>query len=182
MIHYIIPWNTEKNIGIAYNTSMQIVGENDFVCFLDADACFTTSFFGKQLEDIVTKYPESEFFTCYTNRVGCPWQLYGDQKTNDIAYHRQIGLELYNNSYDSVTQIQDPVNALSGVLILISKRLWLNLGGFNENGMLGIDNEFYFKALSQNQIIYRMNGVYVYHWYRGGDFSRSKESKKHLLK
>ena len=54
-------------------------------------------------------------------------------------------------------------------------------GGFNEKGMLGIDNEFYFKALSQNKLIYRMDGVYVYHWYRGGDFSRSIESKKHLL-
>ena len=68
------------------------------------------------------------------------------------------------------------------MLILLSKKLWLDIGGFNENGMLGVDNEFYFKALSQNKIIYRMNGVYVYHWYRGGDFSRSIESKRHLLK
>jgi len=182
MIHYIIPWNTGKNVGAAYNTSMHLVGESDFVCFLDADACFTTSFFGKQLEDIVRKYPESGFFTCYTNRVGCPWQLYGDPKTNDMKYHREVGLQLFNNYYDSVTQIQDPVNAMSGVLILISKKVWRDIGGFRENGMLGIDNEFYFKALSQNQIMYRMNGVYVYHWYRGGDFSRSIKSTKHLLK
>lgn len=181
MIYYIIPWNSSKNIGVAYNTSMEIVGENDYVCFLDADACFTTHFFGKQIEDIVEKNSECGFFTSYTNRVGCSWQLYGDSKSNDISYHREIGSHLYNNFYDKVTQIVDPVNALSGVLMLISKKTWRDVGGFNERGMLGIDNEFYFKALSQNKIIYRMDGVYVYHWYRGGDFSRSIESKKHLL-
>lgn len=181
MIHYIIPWNSEKNIGKSYNSSMELVSDEDYICFIDADACFTTHFFGKQLEDIVEKYPESGFFTCYTNRVGCPWQIYGDSKSNDISYHREVGKNLYDNFYDSVTQIVDPVNALSGVLILISKKLWMDIGGFEEKGMLGIDNEFYFKAISQNKIIYRMDGVYVYHWYRGGDFSRSIESKRHLL-
>jgi len=181
MIHYIIPWNTEKNIGVSYNSSMNLVNDDDYICFLDADACFTTHFFGKQIESIVKKYPDSGFFTCYTNRVGCTWQLYGDPSSNDISYHREIGLNLYNEHYDSVTQIQDPVNALSGVLILVSKKIWKDLGGFNEKGMLGVDNEFYFRALSQNKVIYRMNGVYVYHWYRGGDFKRTIENKKHLL-
>lgn len=181
MIHYIIPWNSEKNIGVSYNSSMKLVNDEDYICFIDADACFTTHFFGKQLEDIIKKYPESGFFTCYTNRVGCPWQIYGDSQSNDIASHREVGKYLYDNYYDSVTQIEDPVNALSGVLILISKKLWMDIGGFKEQGMLGIDNEFYFKALSQNKIIYRMDGVYVYHWYRGGDFSRSIKSKIHLL-
>jgi GT2 family glycosyltransferase len=182
MIHFIIPWNTEKNIGVSYNSSMKLIGDEDYICFIDADACFTTHFFGKQIEDIVKKYPECGFFTCYTNRVGCTWQLYGDPKSNDISEHRQIGLELYNNFYDSVTQIQDQVNALSGVLMLISKKVWSDIGGFKEDDMLGVDNEFYFKALSQNKIIYRMNGVYLYHWYRGGDMSRNIQSKKHLLK
>jgi hypothetical protein len=66
--------------------------------------------------------------------------------------------------------------------MLISKKVWSDIGGFKEDDMLGVDNEFYFKALSQNKIIYRMNGVYLYHWYRGGDMSRNLQSKKHLLK
>lgn len=181
MIHYIIPWNSEKNIGVSYNSSMKLINDEDYICFIDADACFTTHYFGKQLEDIIKKYPESGFFTCYTNRVGCPWQIYGDSQSNDIASHREVGKYLYDSYYDSVTQIEDLSNALSGVLILISKKVWQDIGGFKEHGMLGIDTEFYFKALSQNKIIYRMNGVYVYHWYRGGDFSRSIKSKIHLL-
>ena len=182
MIYYSIPWNTEKNIGVYYNQMMKLVDEDDYVCFIDGDATFTTTFFGKQLEDIVSKYKECEFFTCVTNRVGCSWQVSGDLPSNNIEEHRKYGKILYDDFYDSVTQIQDQVNALSGVLILISKKLWKDIGGFKEDGMLGIDNDFYFKALSQNRIIYRMDGVYLYHWYRGGDMSRSKESKMHLLK
>jgi GT2 family glycosyltransferase len=182
MIYYSIPWNTEKNIGVYYNQMMNMVNDDDYVCFIDADATFTTTFFGKQLEDIVTKYKECGFFTCVTNRVGCVWQLSGSIDSDNIKEHREYGQEIYDKYYDSVTQINDQVNALSGVLILVSKRIWKTIGGFSENGMLGVDNDFYFKALSQNQIIYRMDGVYLYHWYRGGDMSRSLESKKHLLK
>jgi GT2 family glycosyltransferase len=182
MIYYSIPWNTDKNIGIYYNQMMNLISDDDYVCFIDADAIFTTTFFGKQLEDIANQYKECGFFTCVTNRVGCSWQLSGNIQSDNLQEHRDWGKKLYEEFYDSVTQIQDPVNALSGVLILISKKVWTDIGGFKESGMLGVDNELYFKALSQNKIIYRMNGVYLYHWYRGGDMSRSLESKKHLLK
>lgn len=182
MIYYSIPWNTEKNIGVYYNQMMKQVNDEDYVCFVDGDATFTTHYFGKQIEDIISKYKECEFFTCVTNRVGSVWQLSGDIHSDNIIEHREYGKYLFEKYYDCVTQIQDQVNALSGVLILISKKLWKDIGGFKEDGMLGIDNDFYFKAVSQNRIIYRMDGVYLYHWYRGGDMSRSKESKMHLLK
>ena len=50
MIHYIIPWNSEKNIGVSYNSYMNIINDEDYICFIDGDACFTTHFFGKQFK------------------------------------------------------------------------------------------------------------------------------------
>jgi len=181
MIYYTIPWNTDKNIGVYYNIiAAAAEHDNDYLCFIDADATFTTHFFGKQLEDIIKKYPECGLFTAKTNRVGCQWQLENcDWNNNDIAYHRAIGQKLYETRYDRITDVSDkPRNeAMSGVLILIRKSLWKSLGGFIETGMLGVDNDIMWKAQSRNEKIYLMNGVYLYHWYRGGD----KNSRSHLL-
>lgn len=174
MIYYNIPWNTDKNIGIAYNSFMKMLNDEDYACFIDADACFTTYYFGKQLEDIVREYPECGFFTGRTNRVGCKWQVYirSDARSNDIKYHRIIGEKLYNNNYkDCIDRSNEGV--MSGVLMLIRKSTWKKVGGFLEDGMLGVDNDFHNKCIANDEKLYLMKGVYVYHWYRGGGNDKS---------
>lgn len=169
-IYFSIPWDTGQNIGNAYNQFMQMVPfDEDFACFLDGDATFLTTDFGKQLEDIVNKYPECGLFTCLTNRVKNKKQVAGDWKSNDIEVHRKIAGRLHKLHYDEIEDIADIAKgSLSGVVILIRKSLWRKLGGFT-NGMLGVDNDIHQKAYANFEKVYLMKGVYVYHWYRGGD-------------
>lgn len=52
--------------------------------------------------------------------------------------------------------------------MLVEKRLWMDVGGFKTEGMLGVDNDFYDRVRKSGRTIRQMRGVYLYHWYRGG--------------
>ncbi len=54
---------------------------------------------------------------------------------------------------------------MSGVVILLSKQTWIQLGGF-ASGFLGVDNAIHQAARDHGHRVYLMEGVYVYHWYR----------------
>lgn len=169
-LFHVIPWNSNKNIGISYNTSMKIVGSNDWICFLDGDAIHTTTYFGSRIESIIQNNPEFTLFTCYTNRVGTPYQIAPgvDKNTNDLNYHRNFGESLWQNFTTSVLDITNN-SPLSGVVILIKKTTWERVGGFNETGMLGVDNDIHTKCRTAGFKVGLMQGIYVQHWYRGGN-------------
>lgn len=178
MIYYSIPFSSDKNLGGAYNRFMELLKDDDYGVLLDGDAMFLHPFWGKQIEDITKKYPNVGIFCVRTNRLGCRWARYGDWESNDIAVHRAIAADLYNHQYSNVTNVSNAPGGylLGGVCMVVKKSVWKQLGGFM-NGLLGVDNDFHRRAMRKKQRIYLMNGVYVYHWYRGGDPS----DKKHLL-
>jgi len=182
MIHTYIPFSpSEKklNLGWVYNNFMEIVGEEDWVLFLDYDATFTTKYWYNQLEDIIKKNTDYGLFSSFMNRVGQPFQIPNgiDRNNHDMRYHRNVGKELQNINYDNV--IQFPNNTpLSGVVILISKKTWKDIGGFKE-GFLGVDNTLHRDCINNNIKVGLMSGFYVYHWYRAdGDMSHINESNK----
>lgn len=176
MIHTYIPYTPKQlgnNLGWAYNRFMELIPDDDWACFLDHDATFTTRYWYHQLEDIIGKYLDIGLYTCLTNRVGNFQQLVKgvDRENHDIKYHRQIGKQLQEKHYDDVFSITNP---LSGVVILISKKTWKTVGGFAD-GFLGVDNDIHEKCLANSIKVGLMGGVYVYHWYRGdGDASHLK--------
>lgn len=184
MIYYSIPYSTEKNIGAYYNSVMNnLPNDEDFACFVDGDTIFTTSDFGNQISDVVKKYPECRFFTCYTNRVGCKIQICPiiDRDNNDIEYHRNMGKLLQDNYWDLCDDISElePGTLISGMLMLVRKDLWKEVGGF-KSGMLSVDNDFHLKCISKKEPVYLMKGVYIYHWYRwpnAGNISHLKSQK-----
>lgn len=182
MIYYSIPYSTEKNIGKYYNQFMNILpNDDDYACFVDGDTIFTTSNYGHIIEKVVNENPNIGCFTCYTNRIGCPWQVLPgiDKDNNDMKYHRDIGKQIqtiYDSICEDVTNVSDR-QVMSGVLILLKKSTWKKIGGFEENGMLGIDNDLHRKIKRYNEKIYIMKGIYLFHWYR---WPNSK-NKTHLL-
>ena len=178
MIHTYVPYcpkDKGQNLGFVYNKFMEMIEEDDWACFLDHDATFTTKHWYHQLDDIIEKYPDVGMFTCMTNRIGNILQKLEsiDYDNHDIKYHRQIGKHLQNkHMMDLVTEHGN--HLMSGVLILISKTTWKTVGGFKD-GFLGVDNDIHIKCTNHGIKLGIMRGVYLYHWYRGdGDISHLK--------
>ena len=177
-VFHVIPWNSEKKVGKSYNEIMDLIGDDDWVCFLDGDAVHTTSFFGVRIEEVIDKNPGYSLFTCYTNRIGCPYQVAPNvnRKSNDQEYHRKLGESLWNSYKTKVVDITNN-SPLSGVLILIKKSAWEKVGGFREVGMLGVDNDIHIKFKNYGFKVGLMQGIYLQHWYRNDN----QKDVKHLL-
>ena len=114
-----------------------------------------------------------------TNRIGCLWQRTGKWESDSDNYHNETGEMIARNFYDQVQDVSvvPRGEVMGGVLIMIRKSTWKNLGGFKPTGMLGVDNDIHWKAMDKGEKVYLMKGVYVYHWYRGGDVN----NKQHLI-
>ncbi len=73
MIVTLIPYcriSEGQNLGFAYNELMGRLREDDWACFIDHDACFTTRDWYVQLEEITARLTEPCVLTATTNRVG----------------------------------------------------------------------------------------------------------------
>lgn len=159
MIYVNIPYapvECGKNIGCAYNKFMDVLPhDNDYACFIDHDAMFTTSDWYPQMNAIVEAHPDVGAFGCRTNRNGHTFQLVGniDMNNHDISYHRTIGSYLQKEYYDDVFCIHgnanDPVGphrsgnteqpGFSGTLILLKKSAWKQMGKFQTEEFVHTD-------------------------------------------
>ena len=190
MIHTYIPYADKEhpmNLGWAYNNFMKLIGEDDWACFLDHDAMFTTSDWYNQIEDIIKDNPDVGVFGARTNRIASRHQLVGniDVNNHDIEYHRKIGSHIKTKWYSDVFLLDSKKTrdaGLSGVVILIQKRTWSKLGGFKPDGFLGVDNDIRYRADDKNVKVGIMNGIYVYHWYRADRPENNKRGFRILRK
>ena len=178
MIYYATPYNTAKNLGLAYNKDMErLPNDNDYCCFTDGDTMFLNPYYGFQIEKIVAENPDVDMFTCMTNRVKRSYQcVKGMYECDSLSEHYAKAIELasvYNTEIVDITK----ENLISGVMIMIKKSSWRKVGGFLEGGMLGIDNAIHLQILKAKGKVALMTGIYLLHWYRGGD----SRNKSHLL-
>lgn len=159
--------DTEANLGKAYNDFMKLIPDNDWVCFLDSDATWTTRSWYRDMEQIIQNNSEYSLFTCMTNRIGCPYQKFDnvDQNNHDIQYHRQIGSAAKKQFGTNVLDITEAVPPLSGVMMLIQKNTWKKIKGCPD-GFLGVDNEIHIRVKNSGLKVGLANGLYVYHFYR----------------
>ncbi len=175
MIHTYIPYCPKEkgqDLGWAYNNFMSMLSDDDWACFLDHDAMFTTRDWYHQLEEMINKYPDAGVFTAKTNRIGNKAQVVPNvsMSNHNMFYHRSVGKKLQSNHRLSVTPSKAP-QLLSGVVILISKKVWDDIGGC-KSGFLSVDNDIHQRCLNKGYSAYIMDGVYTYHWYRAdGDLS-----------
>ncbi len=170
MIEYFTPYDTMRNLGAAYNRSMDLLKYgHDYGVLKDADTCFTTPDFGTVIQENLLNNQHVRCWTAMTNRVGSQWQVPDDVDifTDDYGYHRRYGIrrqEKYRNTITDVTSL----SPFSGHLIIFRKDLWDELGGA-QDGLLGVDTDLFRRVVAQGDPICMMNGVYLYHWYRGGN-------------
>lgn len=167
-IFNFIPYDTEENVGRAYNHYMELIEDDDWACFIDHDAMFTTPDWFKQIQKVIAANPEYGCLSAIANRVGNPAQKVANlQDTHDILYHRKIGKLIQQQQG---TKVNDATNThcISGVVILVKKSVWKKAGGFAD-GFLGVDNDFHTRVVKAGEKVGVMRGLYLYHFYRAAD-------------
>jgi GT2 family glycosyltransferase len=168
----MIPYLPGKSLGTCYNEMMSLLNEDQWGCFIDHDAMWTTTMWYQQISEAIEKNPEAGIFVPRTNRIGCGWMKAPgvSPRNHDIAYHRQVGWDLHekegSNVHDvTVWEDQPSRKPLSGVSMLLSKKTWSKVGGFKK-GFLTVDNDMHRRVRAAGLKAYLLLGVYVYHWYR----------------
>ena len=178
MIRYVIPFSIDKNIGKSYNEAFNGLNDDDYVCFVDGDTIFLDSAFGAKIQQVIDENPNINAATCMTNRVNCQWQIYDriNWFNENMLDHDRLTKECWHKWDTKVEDVTDN-QLMSGVMILLKKSTWDKMGKFNENGMLGVDNDFHTSLKECGEKLWLMKGIYIYHKYRFGD----TKNKKHLL-
>lgn len=176
MVHIVKPYSITKNLGEAYNKTMQMIPDGDWACICDYDTMFLTPDCGEILNTYAEMFPDYGLLTCLTNRIHplAFKQIYGGQVSEDdsIRNHQRIAQQAKDNLY----QVSDITHEVSGFLMLISKKTW-NKVKFKETGRcLGVDNTFCWNLLENKEKIGVMLGLYVWHSYRLHDI----KDKSHL--
>lgn len=161
MIHCMTPFDTEKNLGRAYNRAMGRLGEDDWALFLDHDAMWTTRDWYRQCEEAVGFQPRA-LFTAVTNRIASPWQRASEAGTtsDDIKHHRLIGSERLKRR--TLLDISC-TKGFGGVVMLMSRQNWAEIGGFVD-GMGCVDHMAFFSTVATGRPVYLIEGLYVYHF------------------
>jgi GT2 family glycosyltransferase len=162
MIHTMVPFAPDMNLGAAYNRAMSLIHEDDWACFCDHDMMFTTRYWHAQLMAAVRLRPHGTF-TAITNRIASPWQRAQetDPKNNDVGYHRLIGANRYRSTF-TLLDISG-TKGFGGVMMLLSKKNWLRTKGFAD-GMGCVDHSMFFQLQDLGLKSYLMEDLYVYHF------------------
>lgn len=160
------PYRVDKNLGKAYNEAMRLLPDDWWACFTDIDTLFLTPDCGKILHEYATRYPDAGILTCYTNRISLASkkQLLGQQLSENPNIKDHIAIA---ESKKELLYTVSPINrSISGFLMMISKRTWLQYP-FSESGLcLDVDTHYSRKIRIGGKPILRMNGLYVFHTYR----------------
>lgn len=169
-IYYGVPYDSGKNLGMAYNFFADRVPDNAWLCLMDADTMPTTPDYGTLIEDIILAHPEVSAFTAMTNRVNCPWQVYeAAWNSDDMVFHRNLGKQIKEHWGTQVADVTYAKHLMSGFFLCIKKSLWNEIGGAREHGMLGVDNNIHRRIRDVGDQLWLAKGLYFYHWYRGGN-------------
>jgi GT2 family glycosyltransferase len=176
-IHVTIPFSREKDLGKAYNEACSMIGDDDWICLLDHDVMFLTPDAINIMYGYVERYPDAGMLTCFTNRIhpSSPQLYQGISDQTDIIHHINVAgmLRISNRDYETT-----PLHSnISGFLMLISKKTWMEIRFVEGVGCLGVDTKFWQALIQKGKKILRMNGLYVFHQYR---LQQGISNKDHL--
>ena len=165
-VHIIKPYALDMNLGKAYNDTISLFPDEDWICVCDYDTMFLTPNCGEILHNYAEMFPDFGVLTCWTNRIHgmSTHQLYGGKINEDdsIRNHIKVAEDVQNDLYT----VTDLGTEISGFLMMFSKQTW-NKIKFKESGKaLGVDNWFAWDLLAAGYKVGRMNGLYVWHTYR----------------
>lgn len=175
MIFYFKPWSDDGNLGAAYNRYMELLPDDeDWACLLDGDTMFLISDWGTVIANAIEKNPGAGMFTCYTNRVNNPQQLYNGyfNENGDLHVHRRIATICRETMGTRTKKLS---RVISGMMMIIQKRTWREFP-FSE-GLLGVDNDISRRLLQAGRDVLLIEGLYIAHYYR---LNEGRKSTAHL--
>lgn len=184
------PKEHDRDLAWTYNEHMRGLSDDDWGCFIDHDAMFTTSDWYQQMEAIIKANPEYSCFTVVTNRAYASWQIPDGVNgiNHDIKYHRDVGKTLQeanSNRVNDVTGCADlpappDTSPFSGVVILLKKSSWVKVKfrSMQPGRLTGIDNLLHIDLRDKGFKVGLMTGIYVYHWHRADGVNRADVPKE----
>lgn len=176
MLHFFQPQQIDGSLGRGYNYYMGLIPSDDHWAVLqDYDTMFL--YHPEELiKRAIKEYPDTGMFTCYTNRIGNPSQLLNGKISpqRDILAHHDLASRVHNLKLWECTELMEPV---SGFCMIIKKSTWKQLRFNEDQKLLGVDTDFSRLLLSRGKKIRRINGLYMFHFYR---MNKSVRDKSHL--
>lgn len=173
------PKEHDMDLAWAYNEYMKLLPNNDdWACFIDHDAMFTTPDWYPQMERVIKENPKYSCFVVATNRVYTSWQVPDgiNSINHDVSYHREIGKGLQKTNGNQAVDVTDCANLpappntspFSGVVILYKKSVWKEVPFrlLESKRLSGVDNLLHLDLRDNGYQVGLMTGIYVYHWHK----------------
>jgi hypothetical protein len=169
-VHHITSARADKNIGKAINDIVKHIGEFDWVCLRDIDTIpLLHKEFIQQCQDIADN-GQFDLISCITNRIGLERQLYKEKISDDfdLKRHVEIAQELYELHGSKVSPY---VGTVAGVMMMFSKKIWQQVGGFDEGGIVNSQAQYFDYSFSKKVSSVKgragiADGIYIFHLYR----------------
>jgi hypothetical protein len=181
-VHYFTPGASHRNVEQTYNEACALVtNPTDWICIRDIDTLmFTEPNCFSIIEAAIKKYPTTDLFSCYTNRLGLKYQLHDGKLDDnlDLRHLQKIAQERYDTFGDECEQIKKPI---AGIFLLFQRSLFDKIK-FDGN-VVGDDGSFFdyrftSQVLKLKKTIRLIKGLYVPHYYRAHKHIRNTS---HLL-
>jgi len=153
-----IPYDTDGNLGRAYNAAMAQTSA-DVVVFFDHDLFLCNPHWHPIISKIMTKHPSIGMLTCRTNNI-----FNRSQKDtaspfgHDLAEHRAYARKVWERHQYAVTDIA----SCSGMVMAVRVACWRDVGDFI-GGFFNVDTDFSKRVASSTWRLARADGLYVYH-------------------
>lgn len=170
IIYRFQPFACDKELGREYNGHCSLVPNDDnWIMILDWDCYILDISSYHVIDKAIEKYPETEIFGAYTNRVGYNWQLgpdnnkiYEQSLNYDMAFHKKLAKAYASKRADGSCL---PIPTVAGFFMLFRKKYWKQ-NPFQEKIMTDRGRTFdkqFCKGATDMKVI---QGLYVFHQYR----------------
>lgn len=166
--HYV-PWTSDKDLSGYYDFTIRN-SPTDWVLLTDRDVFMLHPHYGLHIEEVIRKHGNKfTLLTSLTNRVGTPYQVNQRlSKIEDMSILTDAAISHWRAHGARVEDITGK-SPISGMLMLVHKRLLDEGREIKGNGLLGIDNFIHYLARDNGMRVGLMHGILCYHYYRNND-------------